>query len=391
MVRSFALASGLIQPSGINSSNYDLIERVSAGYLMNTLDITSRMRLVAGVRFEATHVATMSFNPGNGPADPLANTVSIPGGQDYLDVLPSVSLRFALTKDSGLRAVYSRGISRPDPQDIAQVSGTLDTSQSPNLITLGNPNLKAEHSNNYDVLFEQYLNPVGMIQAGFFYKNLSDPIVNGFFKESSSLFPGADPTTYVLVSQIQNIGSAHVAGFEVAYTQRLRFLPGVMKGMGISANYSYTRSGTNGLQALLRSDNPPLLRQAPNTWNISPTFDTKRFSLRVGMTYNDAMIFGYQFSDLTGGPTGIVPKDPADMTAGGVRGPGGDTYLYAHYQLDVQGSYKIKPGLQVYAYGLNLNNEVFGFYNGSPQYVVQREYYKPTFAAGLRWTPRSEK
>jgi len=43
----------------------------------------------------------------------------------------------------------------------------------------------------------------------------------------------------------------------------------------------------------------------------------------------------------------------------------------------------------VVAYGLNLNNEVFGFYNGSPQYVVQREFYKPTFAAGVRWSGAS--
>jgi hypothetical protein len=45
----------------------------------------------------------------------------------------------------------------------------------------------------------------------------------------------------------------------------------------------------------------------------------------------------------------------------------------------------VTRSLQVYAYGLNLNNEVFGFYNGSPQYVVQREYYKPTYAGGLRY------
>jgi len=48
-------------------------------------------------------------------------------------------------------------------------------------------------------------------------------------------------------------------------------------------------------------------------------------------------------------------------------------------------------GFQVYAYGLNLNNEVFGFYNGSTQYVVQREYYHPTYAGGIRWTSGREK
>jgi hypothetical protein len=41
--------------------------------------------------------------------------------------------------------------------------------------------------------------------------------------------------------------------------------------------------------------------------------------------------------------------------------------------------------------GLNLNNEVFGFYYGAPQYFTQREYYKPTFTFGLKWDLRREK
>ena len=36
-------------------------------------------------------------------------------------------------------------------------------------------------------------------------------------------------------------------------------------------------------------------------------------------------------------------------------------------------------------YGQNLTNEVFGFYNGSPMWPVQREYYNRTIGAGLRW------
>jgi hypothetical protein len=48
-------------------------------------------------------------------------------------------------------------------------------------------------------------------------------------------------------------------------------------------------------------------------------------------------------------------------------------------------------GLSVMGYILNVNNEVFGFYNGSPKYMIQREYYKPTYAVGLRWNPAFEK
>ena len=76
---------------------------------------------------------------------------------------------------------------------------------------------------------------------------------------------------------------------------------------------------------------------------------------------------------------------------GAVTSPKGDNYLYAHYQFDTQASYKLKWGFQAYPYGLNLNNEVFGFYNGSTQYVVQREYSHPSYAGGIRWTSNREK
>jgi hypothetical protein len=43
------------------------------------------------------------------------------------------------------------------------------------------------------------------------------------------------------------------------------------------------------------------------------------------------------------------------------------------------------------AQGLNLNNEVFGFYFGSTPYFSQREYYQPTYTFGLRWDLRHGK
>jgi len=63
----------------------------------------------------------------------------------------------------------------------------------------------------------------------------------------------------------------------------------------------------------------------------------------------------------------------------------------SHLQVDIQGSYRIGKGLSFVMYGLNLNNEVFGFYQGSPQFMIQREYYKPAVAAGFRWSPTHER
>ena len=71
-------------------------------------------------------------------------------------------------------------------------------------------------------------------------------------------------------------------------------------------------------------------------------------------------------------------------------GPFGDNYFYSHTQVDAQATYYITKGFSVLASGENMNNEVFGFYNGSPQYMTQREYYKPTYSFGLRWSLHHE-
>jgi TonB-dependent receptor len=370
----FTLASG---GPGPQPQNFDYVEKVSAGYVMNTIDF-SKIRIVAGVRFEGTNLTT--FTPSFDDTGAFLSNTTMNGS--YLKVLPSASVRFDLGHDTDLRVVYSRALSRPDPQDIAQaLSVTLH--QTPDSVSFGNPNLKAETANNYDVLMEHYLKPFGMIQGGFFYKQLYDPIVTqSELKQNYTPVPGNPlyPVQEWMVSQPVNAGSGWLAGFECAYLQNFTSLPGAFGGLGLSANYSYTNSQASGLPG--RADSPRLLRQAPNTFNISPTYDHGRLSIRVGTTYNGASIYSYQFQDGTGGST---------PTPGGLRGPDADTYMYSHFQLDAQGSFRMKYGFTLIAYGMNLTNEAFGFYNGQKQYMIQREYYGPTFALGMRWSPTHEK
>jgi TonB-dependent receptor len=366
---------------GLDPADYGLVEKVGAGYLMNTIDLNSRIRVVAGVRFENTDLTTHTF-------DTTLNSLSDKGTGSYLKILPSVSLRYALNGNTNLRLAYGRGLSRPDPQDIAQAV-TFATTSSPgvtkNTATLGNPNLKAETADNFDVLIEHYLNPFGIIEAGYFYKRLTDPIVTTQFLKDFQPSPIAPPTVYTVTQPI-NAGSAWVSGLEAAYLQHFTFLPGALSGLGLSANYSYTASQADGLPG--RSDHPRLLRNAPNTWNVSPTYDRGRVSIRVGLSYNQANISSYAYQDGTLLADGVTPSTP---TPGGLKGPFSDQYFYTHLQVDAQGSIRLAHGLNFIMYGLNLTNEVFGFYQGSPQYMVQREYYTPTIAAGFRWSPVHEK
>jgi outer membrane receptor protein involved in Fe transport len=180
-----------------------------------------------------------------------------------------------------------------------------------------------------------------------------------------------------LVLQEVNGDHAYVQGFEVAYQQHLNYLPGVLGALRINANFTYTDSKNYTITN--RADSPALVGQAPFSWNIGPAYATRRALVTIGISHNGSNIYAYQYQST--GP-GVVDF--------GVKGPNDDNYFYSHTQVDAQASYYIGKGFTAMALGQNMNNEVFGFYNGSSQYMTQREYYKPTYSGGLRWTLHHE-
>ena len=394
-----------VKTAGDTAPNlFSFVEQVTAGYVMNTIDF-GKLHMQTGLRFENTGMQTLGHElcyysnlagaqkcgltayTGSGEqwvVNPITNNPS------YLDALPSLQLRYALNSNSSLRAVYARGVARPDPYQLVPYV-TEDSTASPVTASVGNPNLRPEHANNYDLLYETSLHPLGMIQAGFFFKQLTAPQVPTTISGSvniANLPPGMIPPAELQaianypgdsVSIMVNGQNAYLYGFEASYQQHLAFLPGVLGGLGINANYSYTNSQEKGLP--LRTDQPHLIDQAATTWKISPSYDTKRLSARVGFAYDGPSLFTYNYLS----PSFFSTANNPDPTGLGPTGPTGDIWTLAHYQVDAQASFRIWRGLSVKVVGLNLNNEVFGYYQGSDQFINQREYYKPTYTGGLRY------
>ena len=368
---------------------FDANERIYAGYVQNVISF-GKLRLQTGVRFDAADTGFLANRIlTSDPTDPTvtsSNPKITPFSQNsgYLNALPNVQAQYQVEKNTNLRANYSQGISRPNIGDLVPTT-IVDPNTSPKTVTEGNPNLKPTKANNYDILIEHYFQPLGILQGGYFYKQLSNPIY-----QTASLLGPTDPNAGFRLLQTINGPSAHIQGFEVSWEQRFSFLPGFLNGFGVSANYSYTQSAVT-FPAFFnpasaggegRLDHPSLPRQAPNTWNAGVTYDKSRFSMRFAVSHNDANIAFYNYSHTDA----ATDKDPIL----GIKGPTGDVYFYAHTQFDVQGSYRIAKGLRFEASGLNLSNEVFGFYQGSTIYPVQREFYKPTVSFGFRWTSSPE-
>jgi TonB-dependent receptor len=362
-------------------ATWSTIERVYGGYFMDSITL-GKWRLAGGLRIEGTGTSYRAnkVTLSNGA---YVRTDPVYGSSGYVNFMPSIQAQYRIGSDTELRLSYYRGISRPNFQDLVP-SQQADPNASPASLTVGNPNLKPTKANNYDVLIEHFFRPLGIIQAGYFYKSLYDPIyATAFF------LPATDPNfPGFLEQQSINGPSAHISGFEASWQQRLSFLPSPLNGLGVIANYSYADSRVtfpaNFASAQVggqgRIDHPRLQRQAPNTWNVGVTYDKSRLSMRLAVSHNDASIYAYQYVHDPTIPN--VDKDPIL----GIKGPLGDQYLYAHTQLDVQGSYRIYKGIQATVSGLNLTNEVFGFYTGSGIYPNQREYYQRTVIFGLRWS-----
>lgn len=357
-------------------ADFNIDERVIAGYVMNTISFgkDNRFRLQAGVRIESTTDSFLANQIQSAGGEFIPGTLTqVPGGQDYINVLPSIQFQTRFGQDSILRLAYGMGIARPNFGDIVPFVAFDPTVHFPQpAVSAGNPALQPTRAQNFDVLFEHYLKPFGAIEGGFFYKYLTNPIFNAVSTLNSGPFAGDNQ------SQPINGPNAYLLGFELAWQQRLNMLPGFLNGSGVRANYSWTTSQATfpgGTNAVLggRTDQPALQRQAPNNWNFDYTYDKGGVSARMGLTHNDASIFFYSFTQ---------------GSAGGLHGPLGDQYLYPHTQADLQVSYWLPHGhgLQVIGYVLNMTDETFGFYQGSERFPIQREYYGPTFAGGMRWT-----
>ena len=361
-------------------ADFHVSERVYAGYLENTIT-HGRFRYNSGVRMESTTDGVFGYaaNSSNG----LSPTYTT---NNYVYVLPSAGVQYNLDNLTDFRLAYSIGLARPNYGDLAPFvqfnPGVADTAAAP-VLNAGNPSLKATWAENLDLLGEHYLKNIGVIQGGVFYKQIFNDIFQSL-RQVEYTQPGQTQPGPVYESLPINGGSSHLIGVEASYEQHLVNLPGALGGAGYRFNYSYVASVAT---VPGRSDKPPLAGDAPNNWNVDLTYDKYGISARMGLTHNDAYISAYQYTDGT-----PIAGSPTNVTLGGATGPGGDNYYYPHTQVDTQVSYLLPRGrgISIVAQFLNLNNEVFGFFNGQERYPVQREYYAPTYTFGLRWTGNRE-
>ncbi len=357
---------------GDSSNSFSGSERILAAYVMNTKQVGAWM-INVGLRVEETHD---DYTGHVLTTDSLGNTglSTTSGTKDYTDLFPSIQIRYAIDATSNFRVAVTRGIARPNYSDLVPyLNGQVCTACTHDFTNLsaGNPNLHAQHAWNYDLLYANYFTPTSVFSAGLFYKQISDFIYTREFVYNGPVtqFDGYYGT------QPENGGNAWLAGLEMDYSDRLRFLTGPLSGIGFDVNWTHvesqahlladTASTAGGLGKPIVARTAPLQRTSPNVANVALTYDYGKFSGRAAWQYQGANISDYGDGSATAN---------------------GDNYFYAHSQIDASVLYNVTRDIQLQLQGLDLNDAVFGFFNGTPgtRFPNQREFYGRTIIVGTK-------
>ena len=226
--------------------NYGAWENIAAGYFMAKYDWNG-LELIAGVRAEHTDQGYTLDYPRKEDAE---------GDQDYVDILPSVHVKYNVHRNANLRFSYGRSVNRPGFFEIVPY-----TILNEDYDEKGNPDLKHTVADNLDLRYEFFPRSSEQFMVGLFWKKLRNPIEYGLINDGQATF--ITPMNY---------GTATNAGVEVDIMK-------YFKWFGIKANYTYTNSNITtikrkreGTEVRNRTQTRPLYGQAAHVANLSLLF-----------------------------------------------------------------------------------------------------------------------
>lgn len=238
---------------------YDIKEQISAGYLMNTLNIGRNVTFIAGVRVESESNDYISrFVPGTGSLGGFPT----PTGQvkdtstSYSETiwLPNFHVTMRPFDFLNVRLAAYKAIARPD-YSARLIKLWAQSAGSSNVLMVGNPNLRASKAWNYEINTSVFNNDIGLVSLSAFYKEITDDhhllgqggLVGPRFLDSLGIRWNTALTRggYQLTVPYNSSLPTKVWGFEFEHQANLSFLPGYLQFLVLSYNFSIIRSQTH--------------------------------------------------------------------------------------------------------------------------------------------------
>lgn len=323
--------------------SYVAQDKLSAGYVMAEVGLTSRVRLITGARYESDQLVVKATSTLGQP---------VRTGNDWNDVLPSAALNIELTDYQNLRLSASRTLARPEYRELVPIK-SRDVLNGDDLE--GNPDLQRTRIDNLDLRWEWYPASGEVLSVGLFAKRFDQPIERVYRAAgASSRFVG-----------FVNAESAENYGVEFEARKGMAFLGRYLEPFSVFSNLTLMRSeidlGAN--QSAATNPKRRMVGQAP-------------YVLNLGLAYSSAS--GATSATVLWNRVGDRIEAAGDL-------PLPDVVQHARNVLDFSLRFPVVGALSGRFDAKNLLDEPFE----SVQGTVTREYWKAgrTYQFGMIWKP----
>jgi TonB-dependent receptor len=254
-------------------SEYESSEEIMAGYLMATVHV-AKTTIIGGVRVENTGGAYKGLLGRRDRVGDRFIQGQIDEEANYTDYTPSLHIRHNFSDYTIFRFAFTTGIKRAPFLDLMprEEYDYLDRR-----IELGNPDLNPEKVMRFDFFLEHYIGNIGHLSAGLYFHEYRDFI----YYQQRIIWEG----DFRGWQQRMPVNGVHAQyyGLELSWQQQLDFLPGLLRGIGINSNYTYSFSRAIVELPYIRTTLMPGLR--PWELNLGITYDYRGFSGLIAANY----------------------------------------------------------------------------------------------------------
>ncbi len=298
----------------------------------------------------------VAFNP-NGGVMYYFKTLD----KTFTNVLPSLNLRYELTKDMIARFGASETIGRQNYNIIGAGFGTPVCDAAGCHVTGPNPDLKPMISKNIDAGWSWYFATRSMVGVDLFYSKIDGYTKTGL--TGASTVDLIDPTSLAVKTfaiQTSSQQGAHVGGIELAYEQ-----PFGTSGFGFTTTASVANTKVD--------DGRPMVGASKYAANLGGYFENDKVSARLVWNYRSE----YVNSSTAPAPTA---NSQGMSFVNGILMPSAPTIAAPVATLAFNASYNINPNLVLSFIGTNLTNVKRAQYRYSEEEqqkldVIGRQYY----------------
>jgi hypothetical protein len=297
-------------------SDYWGWENLYAAYAMAEINLGQNLIVIPGIRIEQVHNEYSAYKTEQGSMTQYTILDTLTKPTTHINQLPHLHLRYHVTDWWDIRFSYNNTLSRPDYNHaIPKIwyHSVNSTSRA------GNPYIAPAQSENFDLNSSFHTYKTGLFTVGVFQKNISDI----FYLQPTLLknipvpdilaeFPTGDDELPALNNGLTQfyVNSPYEAvlrGLELEWQSNFSWLPSVLSGLVLNANYTHVWSETKYMQNHVERGflpYPPyvdlveldtfyvnrLLQQANDIANFSVGYDYKGFSARLSFRFQGNVI-----------------------------------------------------------------------------------------------------